>query len=849
MGELGSAQMRLTFQSEAARRAGDLAAAVPLLEQLVAILREHLELAAVHNRAYPDPVETDTIARPLINTLTTLADHLQSLGEVQRSNALREEAHGLAREHFGEAGAAEEQRRRAASLTAEGRFAEALTALAAARDFFEAERDLVQMARVTIDSADLLQWLGDFERATSLLDHAAATIAPELADGPPTAARTVTEVLAGLLDIQQGKGDGSRAVRAVELHRIATELRYYRGLLAKAREDYPAAERFFRSVREDYARLGVAEAVDYQLADVLRRQGRHRESLEIVRRLEPTFRGNQQFRPKYAALLMIAGEAQLAAGDAPGAVERARTGAADLERYHDPDLRWKLQGLEGRALAALGREDEALLAFERAAQTIAGLRIAPLGYRLDSTYLRDKRELFDAAIRTALARGRCDAFCALTEQIKSRNLATVLSRPAGVDAPDSALTGRLAELSRAIDALEYQRYAGGQGGEARRETLLRERAAVLERLRAEDACAYAVTAAPEWSLGDLERRLDGLAVLNLFVDRDRVMSVLLLPGGESRCASMPWSAEISGKVDAYAANLAADSPDPLDYDISRSRALGARHLVEAELLAEALRAPALVVVPHGPLHLLPWAGLIFEGRRLFQYCPVGILPNLRVLTQLRGRESVAAGPALVIGAPDYRKLPGLAPLKASAREVQALEELYGRDGHLRKPALRGAKVTEDAVRSLLADAAAAGARVHFGCHGMPQPTEPLNAGLLLTDSRLDAAEIARLHLPEADVVLSACNTGWRPTQVNGLTLEGDEILGLPAAFLEAGASSVLVSIPQADDEGAADLTVKYHAHLVAGASPMRALQAAQLEMLEGPHDPWAWIGFCLYGCR
>jgi CHAT domain-containing protein len=124
----------------------------------------------------------------------------------------------------------------------------------------------------------------------------------------------------------------------------------------------------------------------------------------------------------------------------------------------------------------------------------------------------------------------------------------------------------------------------------------------------------------------------------------------------------------------------------------------------------------------------------------------------------------------------------------------------------------------------------------------------MSSGLLLFDSKVDAAEVARARLPFAEVVLSACSTGWRPTQVQDVVLTADEILGIPGGFFESGAGAVLVSIPKAAGKAASALTTHYHRQRVAGDSPLYAFRAAQQKLLDDGVAPGTWVGFTLYGC-
>jgi CHAT domain-containing protein len=100
------------------------------------------------------------------------------------------------------------------------------------------------------------------------------------------------------------------------------------------------------------------------------------------------------------------------------------------------------------------------------------------------------------------------------------------------------------------------------------------------------------------------------------------------------------------------------------------------------------------------------------------------------------------------------------------------------------------------------------------------------------------------------VILSACSTGWRPTKVQDVVLAGDDILGIPAAFLEAGIKSVLISIPPAHDLVSSKFMYLYHKNRLDGKKPLLALQETQKSMLATSMYPlYFWIGFTIYGCQ
>jgi CHAT domain-containing protein len=378
--------------------------------------------------------------------------------------------------------------------------------------------------------------------------------------------------------------------------------------------------------------------------------------------------------------------------------------------------------------------------------------------------------------------------------------------------------------------------------------LLAKRAELLQRIRIED---------PRWrSLSepvpfDLRGVLDLLAerqqaALSLYYRPDQVVAVLLWDG---RCAAecLHLEDQVRNGLSAYLANLELKNPkietiDPVNSGVK------AGDLVPPDLLNQALEATNLVVVPHGPLHLLPWAGLSHNGQRLFQHCPVGILPNLSCLPALT--TAFASAPRIALfGSPDYSQFPLVEPLRYGKGELNILQEIYQSHGSVivAKPQM-GKDATEAKFWELARNPDGAGAILHVCCHGNFEAGEPMHSGLLVTDGRIDAAEITRTNLPYDEVVLSACHTGHRPTEVAGINLTGDDILGLPGAFLEAGTRSLLVSIPPAREDVTMDFMTLYHERRVTGTTPLAALQYAQTEMLSGSrYPPCLWVGFTVYG--
>jgi len=97
--------------------------------------------------------------------------------------------------------------------------------------------------------------------------------------------------------------------------------------------------------------------------------------------------------------------------------------------------------------------------------------------------------------------------------------------------------------------------------------------------------------------------------------------------------------------------------------------------------------------------------------------------------------------------------------------------------------------------------------LHFNCHGTFNITRPMESGLLLAHKQmLLLRDVFSLRLPNCKLVtLSACETG-----LIDIDNESDECLGLPSAFLFAGAAHTVGSLWAVYDSSTTVLMVKFY---------------------------------------
>ena len=129
------------------------------------------------------------------------------------------------------------------------------------------------------------------------------------------------------------------------------------------------------------------------------------------------------------------------------------------------------------------------------------------------------------------------------------------------------------------------------------------------------------------------------------------------------------------------------------------------------------------------------------------------------------------------------------------------------------------------------DAMPAGGLVHIAAHGQHEQDNPLFSGVLLADGLLYGYDVAPNPALPAQVVLSSCDVGRTDDRPGG------EPLGLVAALLRSGVSTVVAGTSRISDAVAATAMTGYHRRLRTGDAPAVALAGAIQDVAERDGDP------------
>lgn len=244
----------------------------------------------------------------------------------------------------------------------------------------------------------------------------------------------------------------------------------------------------------------------------------------------------------------------------------------------------------------------------------------------------------------------------------------------------------------------------------------------------------------------------------------------------------------------------------------------------------------LIIWPHGPSHYLPWHLYRAAGEHvpLADHWTITVVPAIGMLKRPvtrtgTGMVSVGCGKAGVpFGLPLVESLPPQAERVANAFGTTALPE-------------------DEATPARVARTVPGARYIHIATHASQLAHAPAFQCLYLTpgddgEGRLFAYQIAALDLRSVQLVtLCACETGL------GRFDAGDNLRGLSAAFLAAGASSVIAALwPVAADPASTFFSSLYE-NIGSGCSAVSAFRAAQSATRQIHNEYRDWGAFAFIG--
>ena len=689
---------------------------------------------------------------------------------------------------------------------AQGSAAPAAADFAVGADLFEEVGVRVEaaMARHNLGYASFLQ--GDLVSALSSMDNVRPVLVPQSPVLGAICNQDRAEVLMAAGLTRRGLAALDESARTLGVHRLAqrrgeAELTIARAALATDPERSLRAARAARSrfTRARTPALRVRAEALILGAEV--RLGRTRPSL-ISRADALAEELDRQEMPWWAidvrldAALVAARRGELRDARRRLAAVRVPARAPLAVRLRERDVRAALAERSGRPAHALRHLRHGLADLHEWQSSFGSLD-------LQTMVTGHGRRLAVRGLRVAVASRSPEVLFEWSE--RARMLA---SRVQPVRLPaDEDVQGHLQELRALATAEESSRGSVARQAELRQ--LVRERAWQNRGSGEYDDPA---------SLAEVRSRLGPERALVAHVVTARVVAALVVTEGEASIVELGSRSTLDSVIggllpdlDMAAAELPAVFAEAIRTEL-RGRLRRLDDLVMAPLVAS-VGDRELVLTPAGVLAAVPWSSLTSNRGRAVTVAQSATSWLTRSRTPLRSRSAgFVAGPRVA---------------QADAETSAAAAAWAG------ATVLQGREATAAAVSRLAGSVDV----LHVSAHGRHSSENPLFSGFELADGPWFGYDIDQLTSVPDTVLLSACEVGRSTLRA------GEELIGMTAAWLHAGARCVVASAAAVNDAVAHDVLVVVHRELAAGRAPAAALAAAlDAVALDGPPAPFVCFG-------
>ncbi len=541
----------------------------------------------------------------------------------------------------------------------------------------------------------------------------------------------------------------------------------------------------------------------------------------------------------------------LQVGDPAEAQQETDESLARLSGLQTPVLAYQAHLLEGQIAQARNDRPAAHQAYSEARKALEALRSRLQGEELKISFVKNRMQVYEALVDLYIAGDGTETSpeeaLACMEAAKSRSMIEMIfqsgqSLPLG-EAGQSDLVRRIRDLREELnwyyhrielEQLRPEEKSHQRLGSLQEKAQLQEKELMrtLRELPAHERENATLEAPAEFSLAKLQAHLPPDATLvEYFSAEDRLVAAVI-----TRKEIQIQPVTLLSRV-AHFLQL-------LRFQLSKFRMgneyvrrfeeplLRATHSHLESLYGE-LIAPLrpffqgkhLIVVPHGPLHFLPFHALRNGDEYLCDALTVSYAPSATVFCWCQEKPASPSASSLVFGIADER-----AP--------QILQEAQSVAALLPHSSLH---VGDHATSSVLRKKGPQSGLLHLATHGVYRQDNPMFSGIRLGDGYLNLYDLYQMRLDAKLVTLSGCATGMN------FVAAGDELLGLQRGLFCAGATTLLLSLWDVHDQSTSQLMQLFYREFLGTGNMAGALQHAMQELRQQNPHPYFWAPFVLVG--
>jgi CHAT domain-containing protein/tetratricopeptide (TPR) repeat protein len=541
----------------------------------------------------------------------------------------------------------------------------------------------------------------------------------------------------------------------------------------------------------------------------------------------------------------------LQVGDSAEAQKETDESLARLKGLQTPVLVYQVHLLQGQIAQARNDRPAAYQAYLEARKALEALRSRLQGEELKISFVKNRMQVYEALVDLYITGDGTEistqAALACMEAAKSRSMIEMIfqsgqSLPLG-EAGQSDLVRRIRDLREELNwyyhRIELEQLRPEEKSHQRLGSLQekaqsqeKELMRTLRELPAHERENATLESPADFSLAKLQDHLPQDATLvEYFSAGDRLVAAVIT---REEIQILPVT--VLSRV-AHFLQL-------LRFQLSKFR-MGSEYvrrfeepllratLSHLESLYSELIAPVrpffqgkhLIVVPHGPLHFLPFHALRNGEEYLCDAFTVSYAPSATVFSWCQEKPASLSASSLVFGITDER-----AP--------QILHEAQSVAALLPQSSLH---VGDRATSSVLREKGPHSGLLHLATHGIYRQDNPMFSGIRLGDGYLNLYDLYQMRLDARLVTLSGCATGMN------FVAAGDELLGLQRGLFCAGATTLLLSLWDVHDQSTAELMQHFYQEYMRTGYMAGALQHAMQEIRRHNPHPYFWAPFVLVG--
>ena len=589
--------------------------------------------------------------------------------------------------------------------------------------------------------------------------------------------------------------------------------------------------------------------LDLYQALLLFREQRYSEARKLSQRAANFFEGAMLPGKAVLARLLLARIA-LQLQDVAVAAKESESALAKVAAVEAPLLIYESNLLIGQTALMSGDKPAAYAALQEARRNLETIRTRLRREELKISFVGNRLEVYEALVDLHFdddPQVSAEEAFGYIEAAKSRSMTEVLLRTDKAASSASASDSKLGEQIRDLRAelnwyyhrieLEQFRLEGTsrESIEAlKKEARSREHrlTQTLRELPVQEWEKTAFDTPVEFALKDLQATIPtDTTLIEYYSTRDRLITAILT--SESiRIEPLTQFAQVRESLHLLRFQLSKFRMGPVFTRPFQEVLLRTTNAHLEELykqvmapLRGSLKAKHLVIIPHGPLHFLPFHALRNGDEYLGDTYTVSYAPSATLFALCQRQVATPKNGSLVLGVSDER-----APhIRSEAESVAGLlpeSELY---------------LDETATSEILRKKGSETNFLHIGTHGIYRQDNPMFSAIRLGDGYLNLYDLYQLRLSAKLVTLSGCATGMN------FVAAGDELLGLQRGLFYAGATSLLLSLWDVHDRTTAELMQEFYSRYIQTGDMAGSLQAAMRSLrIENPH-PYYWAPFIQVG--